>query len=292
MWIVIGILLLYVIYQIVELNRFSVKNVFLKTDDTEGNFVFLSDIHGKTYGNLAKGQSRLVKKINELKPEGIILGGDTVSKEHPEQYETMVELIRQLQEIAPVFYLFGNHESALEVYDKARFEKYLEQLNRLKVQTIRNREFCPCKDENISGFALELPLGQYKKWEKQPLNPEIIEEVEKNWSEAIGSDRNKVKLLFVHQPSYTEDYMKLQVEGIFSGHTHGGLVRIPGIGGLVSTELTLFPKYDGGVYRIGKDKKTKLVVSQGLGTHHFHIRVFDSAQLIYVTLSSCKDSKN
>lgn len=292
MWIIIGILLLYTIYQIIELNRFSVKKVNFEHENARGNFVFLSDIHGKTYGNLLKRKSYLVKKIKELNPQGIVLGGDTVSKKHPEQYETMLELIRQLKEIAPVYYLFGNHESALEIYDKERFAEYLSRLSALNVQVVRNQEFFPCEDENISGFGLELPLRQYKKWEKRPLEPEIILKVRNQWKAGCRENEQKINFLFVHQPSYAEDYAKLSADGIFSGHTHGGLVRVPGIGGLISTELTLFPKYDGGIYDIGEEKKTKLVVSQGLGTHHFHIRVFDSAQLIYVTISSCKEKEN
>lgn len=290
MWIALGILLVYIIYQLIELNRFTVKHVLFNTENIDGNFVFLSDIHGKTYGNLSKRKSRLIKKIKELKPEGIVLGGDTVSKEHPEQYEVMVELISGLQEIAPVYYLYGNHETALEVRDEARFKNYMERLNTLGVQIVRNQEFNPCRDKNISGYGMELPLSQYEKWVKKPLAPEIIPETEKRWMQR--EDKNNLRFLFVHQPSYADEYSKLNVDGIFAGHTHGGLVRIPGIGGVVSTELTLFPKYDGGVYHIGEDKETKLVVSQGLGTHHFHIRIFDSAQLIYVTISSCKEWKN
>lgn len=289
MWIALGILFVYIIYQLIELNRFAVKRVVFHTENIDGNFVFLSDIHGKTYGKLSKGKSRLVKKIKEMQPEGIVLGGDTVSKEHPEQYDTMIELISRLQEIAPVYYLFGNHETALEVWDEERFGDYVKRLNALGIQIVRNQEFYPCKDQNISGYGMELPISQYKKWTKKPLAPEIIPETKNRWKPC---DEKNLRFLFVHQPSYAEEYVKLNVDGIFAGHTHGGLVRIPGLGGLVSTELTLFPKYDGGIYHIGEDKKTKLVVSQGLGTHHFHIRIFDSAQLIYVTISSCKERKN
>ncbi len=97
--------------------------------------------------------------------------------------------------------------------------------------------------------------------------------------------------MFSHQPAYADDYMKCDVDAIFSGHTHGGLVRIPGIGSVMNPEFKWWPKYGGGVYELG-EQKTKLVVSHGLGTHHIHLRVFNSAQLIYGRIFSCKDKEN
>ena len=139
---------------------------------------------------------------------------------------------------------------------------------------------------------MELPLTQYEKGTKKVLPKTVLIDAKSRIGNYINNDAKELKLLFVHQPSYAEDYLMLEPDAVFSGHSHGGLVRIPGIGGLVSTELTLFPKYDGGTYYIGENKKTTLVVSQGLGTHHFHIRVLDPAQLIYVEISSCKEAKN
>ena len=286
MEIVLAVLVIYLIYQVIELNRFSVKKVSFTHDTLTGSFVFLSDVHGNTYGDLKKKKSRLVKKITELSPEGIILGGDTVSKKHPEQYEVMLELIRQLKEVAPVYYLFGNHETALEIRDEERFADYIKKLEEMGVLIYRNQEFFPCMNKAISCYALELPLSQYEKRVKKPLSEDIVEDVRCKWK------GKGMRFLFVHQPTYADEFAKLFTDGIFCGHTHGGLVRIPGIGGLLDPELNIFPKYDGGTYLIGEEKRTKLVVSQGVGTHHFHIRVFDSAQLVYVTINSCKDDKN
>lgn len=288
MWIIISIVALYALYQLIELNRFSVKNVHFEHSDIKGNYVFLSDIHGKTYGDPEKNKSRLVRKIMQLHPEAIIIGGDTVSKEQPKQYPKMIALIKQLQEIAPVYYLFGNHETSLEKNDKIRFKDYMDELNAIGVHICRNEVFYPCIQKEISCFALELPLKQYKKFTKVPLEEGILQEVTHKWT----SKDNELRFLFVHQPAYAKEFVRLKVDGIFSGHTHGGLVRIPGVGGVLSPELTFFPKLDGGIYQVGEDEPTTLVVSRGLGTHHFNIRVFDTAQVIYVTISSCKPQEN
>lgn len=279
------LIIVFLIYQIIELNRFTVKKIQLtdKNINHGAHFVFLSDIHGHMYGR----HSRLAKKIKKLQPEGIIIGGDLISKQRWEQCQTMICLLQQLQEISPVYYVFGNHECSMEQFDKAQFDSYIEKLQSFGVQIIRNQIFYPFADKSISCYGMELPLALYKKGVRTDFPIELIQQMNLQWKE-----EEKTKLLFVHQPSFGDDYTKLNVKGIFSGHTHGGLVRIPGIGSLMNPELIWWPKYDSGVYEIGERKDTTLVVSNGLGTHHFHIRVFDSAQLIDVTLCPCKDEKN
>ncbi|MCR5374499.1 MAG: hypothetical protein K6E39_03890, partial [Lachnospiraceae bacterium] len=82
---------------------------------------------------------------------------------------------------------------------------------------------------------------------------------------------------------------ELNPDLILCGHTHGGLVRIPFIGAIISPELELFPKYSGGMYDIvNEGRSTKLIVSKGLGTHGFHIRVHDMAEIVEIRLISDK----
>ena len=65
----------------------------------------------------------------------------------------------------------------------------------------------------------------------------------------------------------------------FCGHNHGGLIRLPGIGSLLSPQLTWFPKYNDGCHDL---RGNKVVISRGLGTHTFHIRIFNRAELVAV----------
>ena len=64
---------------------------------------------------------------------------------------------------------------------------------------------------------------------------------------------------------------------ILSGHLHGGIIRVPGLGGVISPQMGLFPKYSGSLYR---EEDTRIVVSKGLGTHTVNIRLFNPAELI------------
>ena len=66
-----------------------------------------------------------------------------------------------------------------------------------------------------------------------------------------------------------------------SGHLHGGIVRLPKLGGVISPQFRLFPKYDGGDYLIGG---RHMIVSRGLGSHTVNIRIMNRPELIVVKL--------
>ena len=87
------------------------------------------------------------------------------------------------------------------------------------------------------------------------------------------------QILLAHNPAYASAYAAWGADVAFCGHNHGGLIRIPGLGSLISPQFTWFPKYDAGMFQLGN---TAIVVSRGLGTHTFHIRIFNRAELLSV----------
>lgn len=66
---------------------------------------------------------------------------------------------------------------------------------------------------------------------------------------------------------------------VVSGHVHGGIMRLPVFGGVLSPSLTLFPKYDGGRFSEGK---STMILSRGLGTHTIPLRVFNPGELVVI----------
>ena len=82
---------------------------------------------------------------------------------------------------------------------------------------------------------------------------------------------------------YFNIYSKDNIDLVFSGHAHGGQVRLPFIGGLYAPGQGLFPKYTRGIY---KQNNTSMVVSRGLGNSIFPIRVFNRPELVVVTLKN------
>ena len=88
-----------------------------------------------------------------------------------------------------------------------------------------------------------------------------------------------------------EAYKEWGSDLILSGHLHGGCVRLPGIGGVITPQAFLFPKYSG---EMTVEREQTIIVSKGLGTHTFNVRLFNQmcirdrnevTQRIYVILS-------
>lgn len=80
-------------------------------------------------------------------------------------------------------------------------------------------------------------------------------------------------MLLAHNPMFFSVYKEWGADLTFSGHLHGGYIRIPGIGGVISPQFQLFPKYDRGIF---EEEGHTLCVSAGLGDHTISPRFFQS----------------
>ncbi|MDE7197816.1 MAG: hypothetical protein K2O15_02920, partial [Lachnospiraceae bacterium] len=88
-----------------------------------------------------------------------------------------------------------------------------------------------------------------------------------------------------HNPVYFDAYEAWGADLVVSGHVHGGIMRLPVLGGVISPALTLFPKYDGGVFY---EKESTMILSRGLSSHTLPIRIFNPGELIVIDLKPDK----
>lgn len=281
-WIVIGILifliLCLVLWQYLELRRFTVTEyeiVSAKIQE-EHRLMLLADLHGFEYG---KDNEKLLAKIREWEPELILLAGDLIVAGQAKTYEKVLKTLKALVKVAPVYYGFGNHESRADRKNSKLskdFGEYLKKVKNLGVHILRNQSQTEeLKGDRLRVSGLELSAEYYEKGKDTPLKKKYVRK-------QLGAPASEeFQLLLAHNPAYSEDYAAWGADLTLCGHNHGGLVRIPGKGSLFSPQLTFFPKYSGGLYEIeGK----RVIVSRGLGTHTFHIRVFNRAELVAVRL--------
>ena len=85
--------------------------------------------------------------------------------------------------------------------------------------------------------------------------------------------------MLAHHPAYFDAYASWGADLTLSGHLHGGMIRLPFVGGLVSPQMRLFPKYDKGLYT---KKGKKLIVSAGLANHTVNIRINNPPELVVI----------
>lgn len=236
--------------------------------------VQLSDLHGMLYG---KSNEFLIGKIKEEKPHIIVMTGDMADTSF-HSLSRLLKLCRRLVRICPVYWVLGNHEQSLGTL---AVEKLTGQLKSLGVIVTDNCWHTISRDgAYIRIYGLVMPMVYYK-------------DRFTNWMRGIDFTKELVRkqlgkpdsacfsVLLAHNPLYYAAYRDWGADLTFSGHIHGGIIRIPGMGGLLSPDVTLFPKYDGGYFQ---EKGKHLIVSRGLG-NHFLIRVKNPPELVVATLS-------
>lgn len=277
---VIGVVLLCVIAGVViyDTNRFVIKRYELQDGRLTGDyhFVMLSDLHGKSFG---KDNMRLLKAVEACRPDAVFIAGDMITAVPRADHSKAIQLIQDLSEKYPVYYGSGNHEYRLEIYPQKfkntsrQFEEAIRHPNLIRLKN--NRYFIPGK--NIQVLGVDIDREYYKKLGAPKMTAEYLRE-------KLGeTDSGCYSILIAHNPDYFPVYAEYGADLVLSGHVHGGIARLPLLGGVISPALRLFPKYDGGLFK--RDGKV-MILGRGLGTHTLPIRFFNPGELVEVTISS------
>lgn len=274
------ILLIYVIWQYQELKKFEITQYEMLTSkvNKEVKMVVISDLHSFSYGT---GNERLLDAVKDQRPDLILIPGDLIVSAMTDKYDISAKLVEKLVPMAPVVFCNGNHEShvqqdILEEEIRHAYQDYQRRLGHLGVIFLNDthRLFqLPGGQVRVSG--IELPLTCYKKWKKPKLETSYLQ------NQLGSASTDHLQILLAHHPAFAEQYAEWGADITVCGHNHGGLVRLPGIGSIISPQFMLFPKYDAGEFTIAG---RKVYISRGLGTHTLHIRIFNRAELAVITV--------
>ncbi|MBR5491079.1 MAG: metallophosphoesterase [Oscillospiraceae bacterium] len=224
----------------------------------------LSDIHGRMFG---KNGQRLIEKIENERPDIIVISGD-LADENTENFDEMEAFLSALVEIAPTYYVSGNHEWWARCLDE--LEEIFEDSG---VKYLKNEYvFIERSGEKIALLGAEDPNGPATMIKP----PELVEMLEENEGESF-------RMLIGHRNDWREKYPRLDVDVIFSGHAHGGIVRLPFLGGVLGTNMNLFPDDVDGALESGR---YTLIVSRGLGNSVPIPRFLNNPELVIVKMES------
>lgn len=228
-----------------------------------------SDLHNKKFG---KDGEDLPDKIKEAAPDVIVITGDLIDY-HRTDIETAMQFIKKTIAIAPVYYIPGNHEAF------AGPGVYADLSARLKEAGVTVLENESVRLQKDGGFITLSGASDITFIDRK-----IGNKAKTAFAQDLSSLRADVEglaILLSHRPEYFDLYAEQKFDLVFSGHAHGGQVRLPGIGGIFSPGQGLFPKYTAGMYKKGA---ASMVVSRGLGNSEFPARIFNRPELIVVTL--------
>lgn len=245
-----------------EISRYEVASQKLPESFDGFKIVQLSDLHGAEFGEDGMG---LVEKVKELEPDIIALTGDFVTDEG--DLAAVEKLAARLTELCPVYFISGNHEFGSGLAVKVR-----NILERAGVKYLSNEYLTISRGEDgILLGGVEDPLAY-----ADMLSPD---ELAQKMNDAAP---DAFKILLGHRNYWMTEYPELPVDLIFCGHAHGGLIRIPGVGGLIGTDRRLFPDFDAGQFNNGR---YTLIVSRGLGNSVSIPRVFNRPEIVCVELT-------
>ena len=224
--------------------------------------VELADLHGRVFG---RGSRRLLAAVRRAEPDLICIDGDLFD-EHTD-LAMLPPLLRGLCAIAPVYYVTGNHE-----WRVPGLRGILAQMRACGVTVLQDDWRVLRRGEDALIVAgTDDPCGPAER--KTPA--EMIADIRAEAGEAA------FLLLLTHRNDQLPQWSALGVQAVLAGHCHGGVVRLPFVGGLFGTDRRLFPAWDAGLYRQGE---TVLYVSRGLGYTNVHFRLFNRPEVAVIVL--------
>ncbi len=260
-----------------EKRHFVVEEVEISSPKLkeERTLVFITDVHDKEFG---PGNAALLQAIRRLRPDGILIGGDLMVSKGKGDLEASLRLLEGLADMGPVFYGPGNHELRLrrepEIYGN-RYEVLEKQASKLGIPMLWDQSV-PFGEMDITG--VDLPQSYYRKLfleKPKAMPPGYLER-------KLGRpDGSRFQLLLLHSPMYFDQCREWGADVTLSGHFHGGTIRLPLLGGVMTPQYQFFVPWCAGSFQ--QDGKW-MVVGRGLGTHSINIRLNDKPQLLVLRL--------
>jgi predicted MPP superfamily phosphohydrolase len=233
----------------------------------------LSDLHSKSFEN---NHSELVEKVKKVKPDLIVFTGDLIDSDRYNE-KTSLTLMEKLVQIAPVYYVTGNHE-----WWSGKFNSLEDKLKDTGVHVMRNTvEEITIGNDGIQIIGIDDPAKVNESYVERAIAEEDIKNAIKGLEEGVN-----FKILLSHRPELFSLYTQYEFDVVFSGHAHGGQVRIPFVGGLVAPNQGLFPEYSSGMHAVDK---TTMIVNRGLGNSIIPLRVFNRPEIVVVALKRVKN---
>lgn len=238
----------------------------------------LSDLHSKEFGT---NNEKLINSIKEINPDLILVTGDMftvsdISIDMNEEELVPYQLLSKLARNYKIVYVSGNHEEGKDIIyngdnyrtrDRSKnnaYNRYRKKLESLGVTFVENSVL-----QNYNDF-INIYGVYFDSMEKD------------EYYQSINLDKTKFNIMLCHDPKYFDTFANMGFDLVLSGHVHGGIIRIPLVGGLFSPDRTFFPKYDKGIYKINN---SYMNVSTGLGDSILK-RVFNPPEINVIILKN------
>lgn len=257
----------------IVVTSFRVEDEQLPQEFDGYRIVQISDLHNDEFG---KDNEKLLALIKEIKPDIIAITGDLLDSRRT-SVEKALNFATKASQIAPCYYVTGNHESRMD----EEYERLEVGMIEAGVNVLRNEKMALDKDgSQITIVGIDDPRFMIDTDKVEKMQP-VLGEILKGILQDVPKE--EFVLLLSHRPELFELYCKQAVDVVLAGHVHGGQVRIPYIGGIIGPGQGILPDYDAGLYEADD---TKMILSRGLGQSIIPFRVNNPPELVVVELQS------
>lgn len=228
--------------------------------------VQITDLHGRMFG---PEQADLAACVRKLRPDLILITGDMVTDNYDGTCRDAArELYKAMDAIAPSYAILGNHEIVSD-----RFMMILKDIENSPVRLLRGESVRIARDGSETEDKM-VPVIRLAGMDSGPADgmlrridgdPDYVEDRLRDFLPR----NDEYTVLMNHKPEALPYCARCGVDLVFSGHAHGGLIRLGGDRSLIAPDQGFFPKYTRGLYREGH---TVEVVGTGLGGPRLGIR--------------------
>ena len=252
-----------------QLNVYTISSDRLPESFDGYRIAHVSDLHN---AELGKNNEKLLDMLQEAKPDIIAITGDIIDSRNTD-IDIALQFTKAAMEIAPCYYVTGNHEARVSEYDELKaglIEQGVVVLEDATTEISLDGDTITLMGVNDPSYQTEYLFGD----SETVMNGKLQE---------ISDAENGFTVLLSHRPELFEIYADNNMDLVLSGHAHGGQFRLPFVGGLVAPNQGLFPKYDAGLYT---EENTNMVVSRGIGNSILPFRFNNRPEVILIDLYS------
>ncbi len=251
-----------------EVNEYEIRSDRVPETFSGYRIAQVSDLHNAEFG---EGNCKLIELLYQTDPDMIVLTGDLIDS-RVTNIQIALDFAAEAVKIAPVYYISGNHEARISEYDDLKMG-----LAEAGVIILENEQIEITKEgESITLIGVADP-----SFETDYLFGDAAQVMSSKLA-AFENESDGYRILLSHRPELFDAYTSVEMDLVFTGHAHGGQIRLPFLGGLVAPNQGFFPKYDTGLFTKGH---TNMIVSRGVGNSIIPIRIHNRPEIVVVHLT-------
>lgn len=252
--------------QKIFLKKYTYENEKIPKSFHNAKILVISDLHDAPFSE------QIIARIKKEKPDYVVMTGDMVQLPD-DKFENTLEIAHALADMEiPLYAVSGNHDRQCGAYYEMVETLWANDVYLLENGSVRLER----NDESINLIGIKDPRHDIVTDEKKKV---IRGNIEYELSKKEG-----FSILLSHRADLYPDIKDTGVDLILSGHLHGGIVRLPFVGGIVGKDKdsSLFPDYEYGVYQEGN--AATMIVSGGCDKNPKKRRFFNPPEVLLITL--------